>query len=58
MRVHLIEDGYVVNTIVVDDIADWPDWQLVTAEYGGSIGDQFLGFNEASIPQFSTPVVE
>lgn len=58
MRAHVIEAGVVANTIVVDRMEDWPEMHLVDASYGGSIGDQFLGFNEAGVPQFSTPVVE
>jgi hypothetical protein len=58
MRAHVIEDSIVVNTIVVDRMEDWPEMNLVDASYGGSIGDMFLGFDEAGVPLFAAPALE
>lgn len=41
MRAHLIENGVVVNTIVVDTLDVFPN--LIDAEFGGSIGDLWDG---------------
>lgn len=41
MRAHLIENGIVVNTIIVDSLDFLPN--LVDAENGGEIGDLFDG---------------
>lgn len=39
MRAHIVKDGVIVNTIVVDSLDFLPD--LVSAENGGSIGDDY-----------------
>lgn len=39
MRAHIIENGLVVNTIVVDSLDFLPN--LVSAEDGGAIGDRY-----------------
>lgn len=54
MRVHVIEDGMVKNTIVVDRIEDWPSLHLVSAEHGGSIGHAYLG-EINGVPTFQAP---
>ena len=48
MRAHVVENGFVVNTIIVGSIVDFP-W-LIDAENGGSIGDAWDG------ETFTTPV--
>lgn len=50
MRAHIVENGVVVNTIVVDSLDFLPN--LVSAEDGGSIGDRYEN------GQFVTPVIE
>lgn len=39
MRAHIVENGFVVNTIVVDSLDFLPN--LVSAEDGGAIGDRY-----------------
>jgi hypothetical protein len=51
MRAHVIENGFVVNTIVVDNLDVLPN--LITAENGGGIGDSWDG-NTFTTPE---PVV-
>ena len=41
MKAHVIENGVIVNTIVVDSLENRPD--LVSAESGGNIGDIWDG---------------
>jgi hypothetical protein len=41
MRAHIIENGRVANTIVVDSLDVFPDMHLVDAEQGGKLGDQY-----------------
>ena len=41
MRAHIIENGVVVNTILVDSLDMLPN--LIDAELGGSIGDLYDG---------------
>ena len=41
MKAHLIENGVVVNTIVVDTLDVFPN--LIDAEFGGNIGDLWDG---------------
>ena len=41
MKAHIIENGVVVNTIVVDNLQVLPN--LISAENGGSIGDLWDG---------------
>jgi hypothetical protein len=41
MKAHIIENGVVVNTIVVDDLNVLPN--LISIENGGSIGDLWDG---------------
>ena len=41
MRAHIIENGVVVNTILVDSLDILPN--LIDAELGGSIGDLYDG---------------
>lgn len=41
MRAHIIENGIVVNTIIVESLSDLPN--LVSAENGGGIGWQYDG---------------
>ncbi len=50
MRAHIVENGVVVNTIVVDSLDFLPN--LVSAEDGGAIGDRYEN------GQFVTPVIE
>lgn len=52
MRAHVIENGFVVNTIEVENLEVFPN--LIDAEEGGQIGDAWDGENFTS-PQ---PVVE
>jgi hypothetical protein len=54
MRVHVIKDGIVANTIIVDRVEDWPDLHLVSADHGGSIGHAYLGEVDG-IPTFQAP---
>ena len=42
MRAHIIKDGKVVNTIVVDSLGIFPN--LIDANQGGSIGDLWDGY--------------
>ena len=41
MKAHIIENGVVVNTIVVENLQVLPN--LISAENGGSIGDLWDG---------------
>ena len=40
MKAHVIENGVIVNTIVVDSLENRPD--LVSAESGGNIGEMVI----------------
>lgn len=52
MRAHIIENGYVINTIEVDSLDIFPD--LIDAEQGGSIGDLYID-GEFQKPVAPTP---
>jgi hypothetical protein len=52
MRAHVIENGFVVNTIIVDNLDFLPN--LITAENGGSIGDSWDG-NTFTTPERVVP---
>ena len=52
MRAHIIENGYVINTIEVDSLDIFPD--LIDAEQGGSIGDLYID-GEFQKPAAPTP---
>lgn len=41
MRAHVIENGRIINTIVVDALDAVPELVLVDAELGGAIGDTY-----------------
>lgn len=41
MKAHLIENGIVINTIVVNSLDDYPN--LISTELGGNIGDFWDG---------------
>ena len=41
MRAHVIENGIVVNTVIVESLSDLPN--LVSAENGGDIGWRYDG---------------
>ena len=41
MKAHIIENGVVVNTVVVENLQVLPN--LISAENGGSIGDLWDG---------------
>ena len=41
MKAHIIENGVVVNTIVVESLDVFPN--LIDAELGGAIGDLYDG---------------
>lgn len=43
MRAHVIENGFVVNTIEVEDLEVFPN--LIDADLGGQIGDAWDGEN-------------
>ena len=49
MRAHVIDNGRVVNTIVVNSLDDLPG--LISAENGGTIGDTWDG------ETFTTPTL-
>ena len=40
MRAHVIENGIVVNTVIVESLSDLPN--LVSAENGGDIGWDYI----------------
>lgn len=49
MKAHVISNGKVVNTIIVNSLDDLPS--LISAENGGTIGDTWDG------ETFTTPVI-
>lgn len=57
MRAHIVENGVIINTIVVDVLVDG----MLDAELGGSIGDTWDGENFTQpvpvvvVPEFITP---
>lgn len=53
MKAHVIQDGMVVNTIVVDSLDFLPN--LISAENGGQIGDSWDG-ETFTTPAKQTPV--
>lgn len=54
MRAHIITDGKVSNTIVVDSLDVIPG--LISAENGGSIGDLWDGVTFTKPPTPPTPI--
>lgn len=43
MKAHLLnDDGVIVNTIVVDSLEDIPEFNLIDASIGGSIGWSYI----------------
>lgn len=52
MRAHVIENGIVINTIVVNSLDDFPN--LIDAESGGTIGDLWDGESFSTPSKYST----
>ncbi len=55
MRAHVIENGIVVNTIIVESLSVLPN--LVSAENGGDIGWRYDGASYVEPDPVPTPVV-
>jgi hypothetical protein len=51
MKAHIVENGVVVNTIVVETLEVFPN--LIDAEFGGSIGDLWDGKSFTPAPKMS-----
>ena len=55
MRAHVIENGIVVNTIIVESLSVLPN--LVSAENGGDIGWKYDGTNFTEPDPIPEPVI-
>lgn len=59
MQTHIIENGIIINTIMatVDETAEaYPDYEIVDAARGGSIGDQIVDGIVIPAPPPSPPL--
>lgn len=57
MRAHVIENGIVVNTVIVESLSDLPN--LVSAENGGDIGWDYIDgqfVDNRPVPEVVTPI--